>query len=65
MFTVIISIIIIIATVTITTISFTITTITIITIMTDSAAWALHSAKGGAVETGCSGLHDVTGCFTI
>ena len=20
---------------------------------------ALHSAKGGAVETGCSGLHDV------
>ena len=25
----------------------------------------LHSAKGGAVEAGCSGLHDVIGCFTM
>ena len=25
----------------------------------------LHSAKGGAVETGCSGLHYVIGCFTM
>ena len=25
----------------------------------------LHSAKGGAVETGCSGLHYIIGCFTI
>ena len=25
----------------------------------------LHSAKGGAVETGCSGLHFIIGCFTI
>ena len=25
----------------------------------------LHSAKGGAVETGCSGLHDVMYQFTI
>ena len=24
---------------------------------------ALHSAKGGAVETGCIGLHYVIGCF--
>ena len=23
------------------------------------------SAKGGAVETGCSGLHDVIGCFSL
>ena len=26
---------------------------------------SLHSAKGGAVETGCSGLHSIIGCFTI
>ena len=26
---------------------------------------ALHSAKGGAAETGCSGLHSIIGCFTI
>ena len=25
----------------------------------------LHSAKGGAVETGCSELYDVLYCFTI
>ena len=25
----------------------------------------LHSAKGGAVETGCSGLHSIIGDFTI
>ena len=25
----------------------------------------LRSAKGGAVETGCSGLHYIIGCFTI
>ena len=25
----------------------------------------LHSAKGGAVETGCSGLHYIIGCFII
>ena len=25
----------------------------------------LHSAKGGAVETGCSDLYDVICCFTI
>ena len=25
----------------------------------------LHSAKGGAVETGCRGLHYIIGCFTI
>ena len=25
----------------------------------------LHSAKGGAVETGCSGLHSIIGCFTM
>ena len=24
----------------------------------------LHSATGGAVETGCSALHDVMGCST-
>ena len=30
-----------------------------------AAGGPLHSAKGGAVETGCSGLHDVIGCFTI
>ena len=23
----------------------------------------LHCAKGGAVETGCSGLHEFIGCF--
>ena len=23
------------------------------------------SSKGGAVETGCSGLHDIISCFTI
>ena len=28
-------------------------------------AEALHSAKGGAVETGCSGLHYIIGCLTI
>ena len=25
----------------------------------------LHSAKGGAVETGCSGFHFIIGCFII
>ena len=25
----------------------------------------LHSAKGGAVETGCNGLHNMRGCFII
>ena len=37
-----------------------------------TATWALqsccgclHSAKGGAVETGCSGLHSIIGCFII
>ena len=25
----------------------------------------LHSAKGGAVETGCSGLHYIIGCFAL
>ena len=29
------------------------------------ASDVLHSAKGGAVETGCSGLHYVIGCFII
>ena len=24
-----------------------------------------HSAKGGAVETGCSGLHQIIACFII
>ena len=27
------------------------------------ACGRLHSAKGGAVETGCSGSHYITGCF--
>ena len=27
--------------------------------------FALHSAKGGTVETGCSGLQAMIGCFTI
>ena len=27
-------------------------------------AKALHSSKGGAVETGCGGLHYIIGCFT-
>ena len=26
---------------------------------------ALHSAKGGAVETGCSGLHYIVGCCLL
>ena len=26
---------------------------------------SLHSAKGGTVETGCSGLHDIIGCYYI
>ena len=25
---------------------------------------SLHSAKGGVVETGCSGLHWIIDCFT-
>ena len=30
-----------------------------------AARGLLHSAKGGAVETGCSGLHYIVGCFVI
>ena len=32
----------------------------------DGAVYASQdSSKGGAVETGCSGLHYIIGCFTI
>ena len=30
-----------------------------------SVPFGLDSAKGGAVETGCSGLHYIVGCFII
>ena len=26
---------------------------------------SLHSAKAGAVESGCSGLHHIIGCFSM
>ena len=32
---------------------------------TNAMCIVLHSAKGGAVETGCSGLHYIMRCFTI